>query len=411
MADVRISFPDGVRAGSINLPVSKSVVNRQLVLDALQGNPLRTFEGEPEDVRILREALKSSTSGQEIHLKHAGTAMRFATAYFAIKDGAYVVLTGSSRLRERPLTKLVEALSDLGATVNYLDEAGFLPIAVYGNPLQGKAVHVDVSESSQFASALMLIAPKVKGGLTIHFNGVLVSKPYVDMTVALLRANGASVDVLENGVQVFSGFDGGTGAEPELDWSSAAFFYSLVALSEDGAIFFPKLSLHSVQGDSRAAELFEQLGVKTEATEVGIRIFKVERHVSSLSPVNFLATPDLAQPFISTCAGLGVAVRVVGLQTLNLKESERITTLGTCLKEMGAKVRYSSEVFEVLSGVSHKATKSLNTFNDHRLAMCLAPLALKFPGLMLSDAGVVKKSFPNFWDALSELGASLRFTD
>ena len=411
MADVRISFPDGIQSGAIKLPVSKSVVNRQLVIDALKGNPLRIFEGEPEDVRILREALKSSALGKEIYLEHAGTATRFATAFFAMKEGAHVVLTGSSRLRKRPITKLVETLSALGARINYLEEVGFLPIAVYGNRLEGNSVHVDVSESSQFATALMLIAPKIEGGLTIHFDGVLVSKPYVDMTVALLRANGARVDVLENGVQVFPGFDGGAGTELELDWSSAAFFYSLVALSKDGSIAFPNLSLQTVQGDLRAAELFAQLGVKTEVIEEGVRIYKADRHKSSLAPVNLLSTPDLAQPFISTCAGLGIAVRVSGLQTLNLKESERIMTLGKSLEEMGAEVRCSSEEFEVLSGVSHKATRPLNTFNDHRLAMCLAPLALRFPGLTISDAGVVKKSFPNFWKALSELGASLHFTD
>ena len=382
---------------------SKSESNRLLILQQLYPNITIQNLSDSDDTHHLQEALSSKNEIADIG--HAGTAMRFLTAFFAGKEGVVKVLQGSERMHNRPIKILVDALRDLGADIAYLEKEGYPPLKITGKKLLKETVTINGNVSSQYISALMLIAPSLPNGLEIELIGKVTSVPYINMTLSLLH----QLDVKAS----FSGQKIKISPKPsvnaqtivvESDWSSASYFYSLIALSKIGSSV--KLSAYkkdSLQGDSCLAKIYKHFGVTTVFKENSIVLTKENLHSSSVLIEDLKNAPDIAQTIAVTCFGLGVACDLSGLHTLKIKETDRLEALKEELTKLGASISVSNESLHLKpSEVINKDVK-IATYNDHRMAMAFAPLALK-TSIEILEAAVVTKSYRNFWNDMQQVG-------
>lgn len=396
-------LPDVV---SIDLPASKSISNRVLVMNALAGNngPVGNL-ARCDDTEAMLGALVSG--GEEVNIGAAGTAMRFLTAYFAMQEGRTVLLDGSPRMRQRPVGILVDALRACGACIRYAGEDGFPPLHISGCRLSAPAVlRMEGSVSSQFVTALMLIAPYMENGLTLELEGRVVSRPYIEMTAGLMRRFGAEVDVDDRRIRVAPGCYQPVDFKVESDWSAAGYWYELKALLPALGIRLRGLEAESLQGDSRVAELFRLMGVTTRFDADGAVLGYDSSLVQPSLCIDLSGQPDLAQTVAVTACLKGIPFELQGLSTLRLKETDRIEALCSQLGRLGYRLDASEAGVLCWSGeLSEVSTHvAIDTFDDHRMAMAFAPVAVIHPGLVIRDAAVVSKSYPDFWSHLEAAG-------
>lgn len=388
---------------TLKISGSKSETNRLLVLQKLFGNIQLYNESDSDDSEVLAKALTCNDEVVDVH--HAGTAMRFLTAYFSIQSSKEVVLTGSDRMKERPIGVLVDALRDLGADIDCLNKEGYPPLRIKGKRLKGGSVMLSAEVSSQYISALLLIAPFLEEGLTFELVGRITSMPYIEMSLAVLQQFGISTSFEGNLIMV-SPIKQINDQEfvIESDWSSASYYYAMVALAPLGtSLQLASYKLPSLQGDSKLVFLFESLGVKTRVLENQvIELIKTEQlRTTFIADLN--DTPDLAQTLAVCCFGLGIGCELTGLQTLKIKETDRLVALSTELKKFGAVVTITEDSLSIEPSDSISSNVVVETYQDHRMAMSFAPLALLAP-LRIKDANVVTKSYKNFWEDLKKLG-------
>ena len=402
---IRLEYPSSYTEGEIAITGSKSEYNRLLILQALFPKIIIKNISNSDDSKITENALKSTDSIIDIH--HAGTAMRFLTAYFSTQPGREIILTGSQRMQERPIKLLVNALKDLGAEISYDKKEGYPPLKIIGKKIIKSKVALQANISSQYISALMLIAPSLEDGLTIELTGQLTSVPYIKMTQTILDELGFEITFEKNKIQISSA----KRIEPktwtiESDWSSASYFYSILALSRQGNICLSSYKKESNQGDSALSEIYKSLGVVTSFNRGMINLTKVKdfNFTESIN-INLINTPDLAQTIAVSCLGLGIGCKLSGLHTLKIKETDRLRALKIEMEKLGAKVDITSDSLELYPNAKLKKDIAINTFNDHRMAMAFAPLALKAP-IIINDSEVVSKSYPAFWDDLKRINFS-----
>lgn len=388
---------------------SKSESNRMLILQALYPSLVIKNLSNSDDTVHMQQALASQET--TIDIGHAGTAMRFLTAYYAAQPGAVIVLTGSERMQQRPIGILVNALKSIGARIEYLKETGYPPLKIYGGCITGATVAMDASVSSQYITALMLIAPSLENGLEIKLTGQLTSRPYIDMTIKHLQSIGVSVvwqdQVVKYGFETLQIKPLKTVVTNQLtvesDWSSAGYWFSWVALQAVGyQLTLQHYFKNSVQGDSKLQEYYEAFGVQTRFKNGQLMISKKSNKTAARVLMNLANEPDQAQTIFATCLALGVNAQLTGLHTLRIKETDRIEAL----RLMGLRFR-GSEITTTQDTISLTAVPLINqdkpividTFKDHRMALAFAPLSCKTP-LIINDAGVVSKSYPAFWEDL-----------
>lgn len=413
---IHITLPTKLQ-GTIDLPTSKSISARALTISALTGGSQPRGLSDCDDTRVLQAAIAHRPA--IIDIGAAGTAMRFGTALFACTPGEHV-LTGSPRMQERPIGLLVDALRSLGADITYEGTEGFPPLRVKGHPLKGGHTTIPASVSSQYISALLMIAPTMTEGLTLTLEGEIASRPYIDMTLAIMKAYGAQADWTAEGqaIRVAAGGYRPTEWTVEPDWSAASYWYEMVALSDDAeaCICLKGLRAESLQGDSCISQIFLPLGVKTTFTEEGAVLTKTAA-VESLD-LDFTHCPDLAQTVVATCAMMGVAFHFNGLKSLKIKETDRIVALQTELRKLGVEVAADNESMTLTTDAAAlfksrlrleiaQASAPIATYADHRMAMAFAPCAYRFPGLAIAHPEVVSKSYPAFWADLERVGATI----
>lgn len=395
----------------VKLTGSKSETNRLLLLQALYTNLVLENSSNSDDSEVMLKALQNTQhltpNTQLVDVHHAGTAMRFLTAYFSIQEGREVVLTGSSRMKERPIKILVDALNQLGAEISYEANNGFPPIRIHGKKIVKNKISLPANVSSQYISALLLIAPKLENGLELTLEGEITSVPYIKMTLALLEEIGIKTSFTNNLISVKS-------SEVEInsklftvesDWSSASYWYSIIALSEIGTkITLSSYKKNSLQGDSALANIYQDFGVETTFNNDNtITISKLSSHISNPFTFNLQDSPDIAQTIAVTCFGLGIGCQLLGLHTLKIKETDRLEALKTELSKLGAEISVTNESLHLKSSSRINENIAINTYQDHRMAMAFAPLALKVP-LIINEADVVSKSYPDFWNDLKKFG-------
>lgn len=394
----------------IEIGGSKSESNRLLVLQALFPNISIKNLSKSDDTLVLQNGLKTDKGTVDVH--HAGTAMRFLTAYFAAKEGSEIILTGSKRMQERPIGILVDALKSLGADIQYVNNPGFPPLKINGKKLTKNSVSVKADVSSQYISALMLLAPILENGLYIHLEEEIASMPYIEMTLSLLQKLGIKADFNKKEIRIPSVKEiEKITLVVESDWSSASYFYSLVALSEEVEIRLSSFSEASLQGDSALVTIYNLLGVETKF--MGNETILLSRKNIQLPDsllLDLSNTPDLAQTIAVSCFGLGIGCQLTGLHTLKIKETDRLVALKTELEKLGAEVKITADSFllekssEIISGIG------IDTYQDHRMAMAFAPLVLK-RNIIINSAEVVSKSYPNFWEDLKKTGIMCNLTN
>ena len=398
------------RPSSIKITGSKSETNRLLLLQALYPNLVLDNTSNSDDSEVMLKALQNSQlltpNSQLIDVHHAGTAMRFLTAYFSIQEEKEVVLTGSSRMKERPIKILVDALNQLGAEISYEENEGFPPIRIKGKKLTQNKVSLPANVSSQYISALLLIAPKLENGLELTLEGEITSVPYIKMTLTLLNEIGVKTSFVGNKISVKPQFTiHNSQFTIESDWSSASYWYSIVALSEIGTqISLSSYKKNSLQGDSALANIYQDFGVETVFNEDNsITITKTKNHQLSIVNYQLNNCPDIAQTIAVTCFGLGIGCHLTGLHTLKIKETDRLEALKTELTKLGATISVTNESLTLEASNHINENIAIDTYQDHRMAMAFAPLALKI-SLTINQAEVVSKSYPDFWEDLKIIG-------
>lgn len=404
----------------IKITGSKSETNRLLLLQALYPNITLENTSNSDDSDVMSSALstnnqQSTTTNQTIDIHHAGTAMRFLTAYFASQENRTITLTGSSRMKERPIKILVEALKQLGAKIDYLENDGFPPIKITGQKLTNSKVSLPANVSSQYISSLLLIAPKLPNGLELTLIGEITSIPYIKMTLNLLQEIGVETSFSGNIIVIKPKTQN---LKPktltvESDWSSASYFYSILALSEVGSqITLSSYKQNSLQGDSALVDIYRKLGVEThfdgnKMTLVKQPNFKLDPSDSEQAKQTLTLylnnTPDIAQTIVVTCLGLGIGCHLTGLHTLKIKETDRLEVLKTELSKLGASISVTDESLTLAPSNKINSNETIATYNDHRMAMAFAPLALR-TNINIENAEVVSKSYPCFWNDLNNLG-------
>jgi 3-phosphoshikimate 1-carboxyvinyltransferase len=404
----RISHPTKKINGTIELTASKSESNRALIIQALceEEFEIRNL-ATAQDTETLKEILY--TPGlQTVNVGPAGTAMRFLTAYYSTRPGIRII-TGSDRMKKRPIGVLVEALRQLGANIEYLEKEGFPPLKVEGRTLRGGEIEIDGNVSSQFISALLLISPALQHGLVIKFKGDVTSRPYINMTLKMLEEfrvygiwQGNSISVSKQNYHKKSEEDYVYNVEG--DWSSASYWYAITALAEEADITIKGLKNPSLQGDSIVADVFTFFGVKTEYIPDGIRLTKM-RIKDEHFGFDFSDCPDIAQTVAVTTAGLQIPSFLNGLHTLKIKETDRVTAIQNELKKIGVMVEpVNDNAVKIIPSEKLNTPGAIQTYDDHRMAMSLAALAMKFDSVTIEQPDVVKKSYPGFWDDLKRLG-------
>lgn len=386
---------------------SKSESNRLLLLKALYPQLSITNLSNSDDTQLMDTALANSTAKIDIH--HAGTAMRFLTAFYATQEGKQVLLTGSPRMQQRPIKILVDALRALGADITYEINEGFPPLRIKGKKLSRAEVSLSAAVSSQYISALLLVAPSLSNGLKLKLEGHITSTPYINMTLSLLRQIGVKAKFEENTITVLPVI-----AVPsnelvvESDWSSASYFYSLVALSPLGTqIQMSSYQKNSLQGDSVLADIYSSLGVSTEyGNSNTISLKKVRSADTAKLNLDLSNSPDIAQTIVVSCLALQLECHIDGLHTLKIKETDRLQALKNEIQKLGSVLKITERSLTLERPRPLTSGALIDTYNDHRMAMAFAPLILK-TNLFINDAEVVSKSFPDFWNNLRSLGLEI----
>ena len=399
---------------TVDLPSSKSVSNRALIIHALSGGGMLPQNlSDCDDTDVMIKALRDMP--EVIDIKAAGTAMRFLTAYLAVTPGRHTI-TGTERMRHRPIRLLVDALRYLGAEVEYAGEEGYPPLRITGRPLDGGRIEIPGNVSSQYISALLMIGPVLRDGLRLHLTGDIISRPYIDMTLWIMGEFGAEAEWTDiSTITVAPKPYAARGYNIENDWSAASYWYEMVALGgRDSEVTLTGLMDGSKQGDSSVRYIFSLLGVKTTfgTTEEGVpTTVRLSRngHCVPRLEYDFINSPDLAQTFVVCCAALGVPFRFTGLQTLRIKETDRIEALkremgklGYVLRDVeGRELGWSGERCEPLPDAA------VDTYDDHRMALAFAPLAMKWGRVRINNPHVVTKSYPHFWNDLKRSGFAI----
>ena len=393
----------------LSITGSKSESNRLLLLNQLFENVL-TLENisNSEDSQLMQKALANKTDLIDIH--HAGTAMRFLTAYFSIQDGRKVTLTGSDRMKQRPIKILVDALNELGAEISYQENEGYPPLSIVGKKLTKETITIPSNISSQYITALCLIGTKLENGLTINLNGKIISVPYIQMTIQLLNKVGIKATFEGNTIQVpFTKRIEAQIVQVESDWSSASYYYSLIALSQNSEVKISTYFEDSLQGDSALQNIYaENFGV-ISTFDSGILSLKNDANFQPKQKIelNLINTPDIAQTIAATCVGLKVNCILTGLETLKIKETDRLVALKNELEKLGAIIRITDDSLAIEGYQDFSETPTFETYNDHRMAMCMAPLAQKY-AIRINNEMVVEKSYPTFWEDWKQLGFEIK---
>lgn len=417
MKTITINKPNHNLTGSIRLPSSKSISNRLLIIQALT---VANFDiehlSDSDDTVLLQNLLqkirknKGRSSMSELDTANAGTVMRFLTAYLSMIPGKWI-LTGSERMKQRPIGILVDGLKSMGAQIDYLSKLGYPPLMIHGTYLKGREIIVDPGISSQFVSALILIGPKLPGGLTLHLSGPAVSFPYVKMTIGLLKDFGINVVQDRSRIVIPEGDYKPCNFKVEPDWSAAAFWYEAAALADSVDLELEGLSTESIQGDSIISDIFRVFNVITEPTKKGVHLTKSSNfNQENEFKFNFSDHPDIAPAVITSCAMLGMHGLFSGLKSLQLKETDRLMALKTEYKKIGITVEtYSTgnliPALEIIPGkISCPPDLIIDTYDDHRMAMTFAPLAILTGKIQIENPDVVTKSYPGFWSDLVSLG-------
>ena len=408
MKKIQIKPSDLLKNSSIKISGSKSESNRILILNSIYKNIKVSNLSNSDDTILLKSALDNLNEKIDIH--HAGTAMRFLTAYLSTVEGKKFILTGSKRMKQRPVGILVEALKDLGFRINYLEKNGYPPLKIFGNKSKISNISLDSNVSSQFISALILIAPTLKNGLKIKLEGKIISKPYINLTLKVLKKIGISYSFKKNIIEIKNVKKiRNNDYLIESDWTSLSYFYSIVAVNKKINIKLNNFFTDSFQGDSILNKIFIDLGVETKflnGSEIILSPIKKYKKPNNLL-LNLIDSPDLAQTIAVTCMALQIPVKITGLQTLKIKETNRILALNIELTKLGAKIKYDDSSIEIYPPNEIKKNINIDTYNDHRMALSLAPLGLIVP-ITINDPDVISKSFPEYWNNLSQLGFNLK---
>ena len=382
----------------ISIPGSKSESNRLLILQQLYpALEIDNISNSDDSIRV-QNALQSKN--KIIDIGHAGTAMRFLTAYFAIQHQKRTVLTGSDRMKQRPIGVLVNALQQLDSSITYIEKDGFPPIEILGKELSKNKLQIQADVSSQYISALLLIAPKLKNGLELTLTGKVTSQPYIDMTLALLNTIGINTSFENNSIRIKAKkqIERPVKITVEPDWSSASYYYSLAALQKNAKIELTGFRQNSLQGDRFVADIYTKLGVQTTFTKNGILIESISDFIPEKKlTFDLNKTPDLAQTLAVSCVGLGIDCHLSGLHTLAIKETNRLEALKNELEKLGAAIRITPDSLTLKAPKSLKKNCTIKTYQDHRMAMAFAPLSVLVP-LIIEDKDVVSKSYPGFWE-------------
>jgi len=384
---------------------SKSESNRLLVLQYLYKNISIKNLSNADDVLLMKKALDSNQNTINVH--HAGTTMRFLTAYFSIQENKEIILTGSSRMKERPIGILVDVLRKLGAEIQYLEKENYPPLQIKGKNLVGDTISLTANVSSQYVSALILIAPKLKNGLIIVLKNNITSKPYIKMSLALLEKIGIPTSFIGNTIQIepFVLNNENKNITVESDWSSTSYFYSVVALSPVGTeITLSSFYQNSLQADSVLPEIYENFGVFTIFNDNNsITLQKVKNPKTDFIKLNLSDSPDIAPTIAVTCFGLKISCEINGLHTLKIKETDRLEALKNEIEKLGGTIKITENSLLLESSQRILNSKIIATYQDHRMAMAFAPLALK-TNIAIENSEVVSKSYPNFWNDLKTIG-------
>ncbi len=406
--NLKLAHISNIENNTLQITGSKSETNRLLILQALYPNISIENISNSDDSTLMQKALKSDEVLVDIH--HAGTAMRFLTAYFAVKENRETILTGSKRMKERPIKILVEALQQIGGEISYENEQGYPPIQIVGKQPQSNKVSLQANVSSQYISALMLIAPSLPNGLEISLLGKVTSVPYINMTLSLLSDAGIEGKYQNNVITIPPQKEvASKSLVVESDWSSASYFYSIVALSKNAEVTIGSYKKESYQGDAQLSEIYKSLGVTT--------VFNREKNTVTLKNIpdftpidieelDLSNSPDIAQTIAVTCFGLGVECFLTGLHTLKIKETDRLEALKAEIEKLGGQVHITNDTLQLKPATSINNDVVIGTYNDHRMAMAFAPLALR-TSLLIEDANVVSKSYPDFWTDLKKVGFNI----
>lgn len=394
--------------GTIQLPYSKSESNRALIINALsEGQCGIQNISDSDDTQLLQNFLNASES--TLDCKNAGTVFRFLTAYFCV-TAQEKIITGSERMQQRPIGSLVDALRSIGANISYLNNEGFPPIKILPSKLEkSHKLSIDISESSQFASALMMIAPLLKNGLEIELTGTETSMPYINMTAQMMQQAGIDLQRKEKTIFIKKQNYCSTVFNINADWSAAAFIYEIAALSNKSEIYINNISTNSLQGDEVLKTIYKEFGVNTIEEKEGIIIKKNKAKVPDYFSFDFINCPDLALPVAATCSALEIASDLYGLKNLVLKESNRAYAFQREAYKLNIKTDFcDNSKLKILQGTQIKpSVKTISAHNDHRMAMSFAPISLKTQKIILDDSLCVAKSFPKYWESLTALGFKL----
>ncbi|MFA6925208.1 MAG: 3-phosphoshikimate 1-carboxyvinyltransferase [Bacteroidales bacterium] len=410
----RISKKNKTLKGKIIIPQSKSESNRVLLIKALSANPIKVNNlSDSDDTIILHKALKKIAENKNhnnvltIDVGAAGTAMRFLTAFLSIKKGKYL-LTGSEQMKKRPIGLLVDALNNLGANIEYGENKGFPPLKIIGSDFNKSEITINGNISSQYISALLMIAPILKNGLTITINGELVSKPYIEMTLQIMKYFGIKYLWKENKIEIKNQKYKSSEFNIGGDWSAVSYWYEMAAFSAHVDLTIKGLLNNNLQGDSIVSKIYENFGIKTKWLSKNTIHISKENSISEKFFYDFTGCPDIAQTLAVTCAGLNINAELIGLSNLNIKETQRLDALDCELKKINfnTKIINNSEL-KIYSRKNLKLKTincKLKTYNDHRMAMAFAPLAVLLGEIQIENPDVVTKSYPNFWSDLKSVG-------
>jgi len=393
--------------GTIPLPASKSESNRALIIQALCDEPFELHNlASARDTQTMIRLLESE--GHVLDVIDAGTTMRFLTAYFSAV-GRDQILTGTPRMCKRPIGILVDALRKFGAEIEYWKQEGYPPLHIVskGERLTGGELSISGSVSSQFITALLMIGPSLKGGLKLHLEGKIASRPYIEMTLGLMEYFGVKAMWEDRDIVVPEQPYQPKDYTIESDWSAASYWYSIVALAERAEIKLLGLRQLSRQGDSQIARLMESFGVKTEYQEDGVLLTKTEVKADPELKMDFVETPDLAQTIAVVSAATGIPVSMTGLETLRIKETDRILALQNELGNFDVRMESEDDTLFKVEGQFKPSIKPIETYEDHRMAMAFAPLIMKQDELIIKEPEVVKKSYPEFWEHLQTIGITI----
>lgn len=406
------NIPSNIPDTPISLPASKSICNRVLTIVALSDGVSDVYNvSDCDDTNAIINAITMHQKGEKyINIGAAGTAMRFMTAMLALRTKATVTIDGSARMRKRPIKELVDVLCQLGAKIEYAGESDSCPpLLIHQAPMRGGTVSINGSISSQYISALMMIAPGLSNGLTINITGRLVSRPYVEMTAAIMRDFGAQVLYTDNQITIKQGDYQSRTYSVENDWSAASYWYEIRSLIPNVNLRLASLHKNSTQGDSKVAEIFNLFGVETEYTSDGVLLTYNPKSVAERIDIDLQNQPDLAQTIVVTACLKGIPFRISGLSTLRIKETDRISALISQLAKLGYTVRETEDATLESDSVRRSCDKApaIETFDDHRMAMAFAPASIVVPGITIEDAEVVSKSYPKYWEHLKLIGFTL----